>query len=56
VQVSAELAARYCALHAVVERRTYPGATHDGVLDAAHDDVVAWANDRFNGVPAGGGC
>ena len=56
VAVSAVLAAKYCALHAVVERRTYPGATHDGVLDDAHDDVVAWLNDRYLANPAPSTC
>ena len=56
VRVSAVLAAKYCALHAVVERRTYPGATHDSVIDTAHDDVVAWLDDRYLGRPAPSTC
>ena len=52
VAVSAALAAKYCALHATVLRRTYAGASHDGVLDAAHDDAIAWINARYEQRPA----
>ena len=52
VDVSARLADRYCALHADVVRRVYPGASHDGVLDAAHDDAVAWLNGILAGTTA----
>jgi pimeloyl-ACP methyl ester carboxylesterase len=54
--VSGALSAKYCALHATVLRRTYPGATHDGVLDAAHDDAVAWLNARYQQRPAPTSC
>ena len=52
VAVSAALAAKYCALHATVLRRTYAGANHDGVLDAAHVDAIAWINARYQQRPA----
>jgi fermentation-respiration switch protein FrsA (DUF1100 family) len=56
IAVSAALAAKYCALHAVVLRRVYAGADHDGVLDAAQDDAVAWLNARYQHRPAPNTC
>jgi pimeloyl-ACP methyl ester carboxylesterase len=47
VTVSAALAAKYCTRGATVSRRIYAGATHEGVLDAAHDDLVAWLSARY---------
>ena len=43
---------RMCGLGQVVERRTYEGATHGGVVEASRADVLAWVSDRFAGVPA----
>lgn len=51
VAVSAALAAKYCALQATALRRNYAGANHDEVLDAAHDDAVAWLNARYRQDP-----
>ena len=56
VSVSADLAAKYCHLGANATRVVYPGATHDGVIDAAQDDVVRWINDRFKHKTAKDGC
>ena len=56
VAVSAALAAKYCAQQATVMRRVYPGATHDGVLDAAHDDAIAWLTARYQHQPAPTNC
>ena len=56
VTVSAQLRARYCRLGAVVTRRVYAGASHDGVLDAAMNDAVTWISDRFDGRPATTDC
>ncbi len=38
--VSAQLDARYCPLRASVTRRVYPGADHEGSVDAATGDVL----------------
>jgi acetyl esterase/lipase len=54
--VSAQLEARYCRLGASVTRRLYPGADHDGVIDAASGDVLAWIADRVHGRPAPSDC
>ncbi len=55
MRVSAKLEARYCRLGATVTRRVYD-ADHDGVLDAATSDVLAWINDRVHGRPAPSSC
>jgi len=47
IAVSASLATKYCAFGLPVKRSTYAGADHDGVLDAAHDDIVQWLNARY---------
>jgi alpha-beta hydrolase superfamily lysophospholipase len=41
-----------CAAGDTVDYRTYDGATHGSVIDAAADDVVAWLKDRVAGKPA----
>lgn len=56
VAVSTQLEARYCQLGANVTRHVYAGADHDGVLDAAPDDLLAWLTDRYDGAPAASGC
>ena len=56
ISVSAALATKYCSHHAIVLRRVYPGASHDGVLDAAHDDAVGWINARLEDRPAPSNC
>jgi dienelactone hydrolase len=56
VAVSAQLKARYCRLGATVTRRVYPGASHDGVIDAAMNDALAWIGDRFNNRPPTSDC
>jgi alpha-beta hydrolase superfamily lysophospholipase len=54
--VSAQLAAKYCALGATVSRQLYVDASHDGVIDAAGDDALAWIAARFNEEPAAADC
>ena len=47
---------KYCALGATVIRRTYPGADHVGVIDAANDDVLAFIADRYDHRDAANSC
>jgi pimeloyl-ACP methyl ester carboxylesterase len=54
--VTAELEARYCKLGATVTRRLYRGANHNGVIDAASKDVLAWIRDRIRQRPAPSNC
>ena len=56
VQVTAELETDYCRLGASVSRHVYPNVNHDGVLDAAQADVLAWLSDRYAGRPATSNC
>jgi len=49
VDISATLASRYCALGTKVTRRVYPNVDHDGIIDAALKDVLAWMTERFEG-------
>jgi alpha-beta hydrolase superfamily lysophospholipase len=41
-----------CAAGDTVDYRTYDGATHGSVIQAAQDDVVQWLKDRVAGKPA----
>ncbi len=45
-----------CAANDTVDYRTYTGATHGSVIDAAHADVVAWMTDRAGGAAAPSTC
>ncbi|HJQ51289.1 MAG TPA: alpha/beta fold hydrolase [Gaiellaceae bacterium] len=56
LRVSAQLEARYCRLGATVTRRIYPGADHEGVVDAAQTNVLAWINARVHGRTAPASC
>ena len=56
VELSARLMSKYCALGATVIRRTYPGADHVGVVDAANDDVLAFIADRYDHRDAANSC
>lgn len=47
--LSEQLVDELCAAGVTVEYRTYPGATHDGVLAAAAGDVGPWLDDRRAG-------
>jgi fermentation-respiration switch protein FrsA (DUF1100 family) len=47
---------RLCGLGQVVERRTYPGESHSGVIGAAFDGIVSWIDERIAGAPAASGC
>jgi pimeloyl-ACP methyl ester carboxylesterase len=55
VSVSREVEARYCRLGATVTRRVYD-ADHDGVVDAASNDVLAWIRARALRRPARSSC
>ena len=53
------LVVRLCAIGDDVTYRRYPGASHGGVVEAAHEDVLGWIEDRLAGRPtgtAGGDC
>jgi hypothetical protein len=54
--VTAQLDLKYCRLSATVIRRVEPGADHDGVIDAAHAQAIAWIADRFAKKPAPTDC
>lgn len=54
--VTAQLDAKYCGIGANVSRHLYAGASHDGVVDAANDDVLAWITARFDHEPATADC
>jgi fermentation-respiration switch protein FrsA (DUF1100 family) len=47
---------RLCGLGQVVERRTYPGQSHAGVIEPSFDDMVLWMDARLEGEPAGTSC
>jgi alpha-beta hydrolase superfamily lysophospholipase len=55
VRVSADLEARYCRLGATALRRLYD-ADHEGVLEAAQTDVLAWIQARVHERPAPSSC
>jgi Secretory lipase len=53
------LVVRLCAIGDDVTYRRYPDASHGGVVEAAHEDVLGWIDDRLAGRPtgtAGGDC
>lgn len=54
--VTAQLERRYCRLGATVSRRVYPRAGHDGVLDAATNDALAWITQRYADLPTASTC
>jgi pimeloyl-ACP methyl ester carboxylesterase len=56
VSVSATLLQKYCALGVMASRKTYPGTDHTSVIPAALPDILAFANDRLNGLPAPSSC
>ena len=47
---------RMCGIGQVVERRTYPGQSHSGVIGPSFDDMVAWIDDRLAGEPPPTSC
>lgn len=51
-----QLVGELCAAGVTVEHRTYPGATHDGVLAAAASDVSRWLTERLTTTPAPSSC
>ena len=54
--LSEQLAAKYCASGATLTRQVYPGQDHDGVLDAANDDMLAFLAPRYDQEPALSSC
>ena len=55
-ELSDRLAAKYCALNVAVMQRIYDGEDHDGVVDAAADDVLAFITARYSHDPATTDC
>jgi len=47
---------RLCGMGQVVERETYPGVNHEGVIAASIVDAVAWLRDRLAGTPVESSC
>jgi hypothetical protein len=47
---------RLCGMGQVVQRETYPGVNHEGIIGASIIDAVAWLRDRLAGTPAGSSC
>lgn len=47
---------RQCGLGQVVERRTYPGESHAGVIGPSFDAMVEWMQARVDGRPATATC
>ena len=47
--LTGEIVAELCAAGVAVEHRTYPGASHDGVLAASADDAARWLAARVAG-------
>ena len=45
-----------CRVGNSVSYRTYPDASHEGVLDVARSDIEAWVNARFAGLEATSNC
>jgi len=41
------LLSQYCELGGQITHRVYPGADHEGVLDAGADDVLKYISDRY---------
>jgi acetyl esterase/lipase len=56
VQQIRKVAQRLCRVSQAVRFEVYPGTDHDGVLQAALRDYIAWMADRFSGVPSAGNC
>ena len=54
--LSEQLGAKYCANGATLTRHVYPGQDHDGVIDAANDDVLAFLTARYTQEPAVSDC
>jgi pimeloyl-ACP methyl ester carboxylesterase len=50
------IAQRLCRVSHDIRFEVYPGADHDGVVQAAMADYVKWTADRFAGLPAAGNC
>ena len=54
--LSEQLGAKYCAESATLTRHVYPGQDHDGVIDAANDDMLAFLTSRYEQEPALSDC
>jgi hypothetical protein len=55
-QLTDLLVERLCRTGDTVTYRRYGGAGHAGIADAAADDVMAWIEDRLDGIPAPTDC
>ena len=56
LDTSRELFDELCAKGQVVERRTYPGQNHAGVIIPSFLPMLAWMDERVAGKPAVSGC
>jgi fermentation-respiration switch protein FrsA (DUF1100 family) len=56
VETSAALFDELCERGQVVERRTYPGQSHAGVIIPSFLSMLQWMDDRVAGRPATTGC
>jgi dienelactone hydrolase len=56
LSVTDQLHDGYCGVGATVSRHVYPGADHDGVVDAAATDVQTWIGDRYANRPSAADC
>lgn len=55
-RLSEQLGAKYCANGAALTRNVYPGQDHDGVIDAASDDVLRFLASRYEQEPPRSDC
>jgi dipeptidyl aminopeptidase/acylaminoacyl peptidase len=53
---SKQLFDELCAQGQVVERRTYPGQSHAGVIVSSFVPMLMWMDARVTGTPAKTGC
>ncbi len=53
---STVLVPRMCATGQIVDFVTYPGQTHEGILDVGQATMLAWADGRMAGRPAPDTC
>ena len=54
--LSEQLGAKYCTNGATLTRHVYPGQDHDGIIDAANDDMLAFLTARYEQEPALSDC
>lgn len=56
VEITRVVGQKYCASGSDVTIRNYDGIDHDGVVDAAADDVLEFVTARFADEPPGNDC